>query len=295
MVLTMNQRETTLRCLESLMADDATPFRVVVWDNGSHDGTVEDVREAYPQVLAYHHPGNLGAAGGRNAAARLAIDTFDPEYLLFLDNDILVEPGFVSGLLRPFLENQRVGQTQAKLRFMHDPERLNDGGGARVNFLLWRVRPVGYGELDRGQYDQPRKCVSCGGAMMVRADLFQRLGGFDLSFNPFGPEDLDFSLRLVKAGYEAWYAPAAVARHAVSHSYGGGYAEEYARHKTRHWFHFMNRHASLPERIGFYLLGLPYIGTRAVLREARRGNVRAIRGLMRGAADLLASQAPGRR
>jgi GT2 family glycosyltransferase len=295
LILSMNQRDTTLRCLESLMACEEVPFRALVWDNGSHDETVEAVREVYPQVLAHYHPGNLGVAGGRNAAAKLAIDTFDPEYLLFLDNDILVERGFVGGLLRPFDEHEKVGQTQAKLRFLHDRDRLNDGGGARVDFIRWRVRPVGYGEVDRGQHDKPRKCVSCGGAMMVRSDLFQQLGGFDLRFNPFGPEDLDFSLRLTKLGYQSWYAPTAVAYHAVSHTYGGGYAEEYARHKMRHWFHFMNRHASLPERVGFYLFGLPYIAAQVTLREGRRGNIKAVRGLMRGAMDLISSEPASKR
>jgi GT2 family glycosyltransferase len=60
---------------------------------------------------------------------------------------------------------------------MHDRARLNDGGGARINYLLWRTTPVGYGELDRGQYDRVRECVSCGGAMMVRRDVFEELGG----------------------------------------------------------------------------------------------------------------------
>jgi GT2 family glycosyltransferase len=285
-VLTLNQRDRTLKCLASLMAPEEPAFHVLVWDNGSNDDTVAAIREAFPDVLAHYHPGNLGVASGRNAAAELAMQTFNPTHLLFLDNDMLFEPGFVRALLKPFAEDDELGQTQAKLRFMDDRQRLNDGGGARINFVLWQITPVGYGEIDRGQHDTIKRCIACGGAMMVRSDLFQQLGGFDPRFDPFGPEDLDFSLRLQKAGYRALYVPQAVAYHVVSHTFGEGYSEDYARHKSRHWFTFMRRHASPIQQLGFFLFGAPYLAIRAILREGRKGNLGALRGLVRGILDL---------
>jgi GT2 family glycosyltransferase len=281
-ILTLNQCAQTLECLAALYDSSPEKYQVLVWDNGSQDGTAAAVRQAFPEVPVHEHPSNLGVASGRNAAARLSLDSFQPTHLLFLDNDILVERGFVEALSGPFLDNDKVGQTQAKLRFMHDRERLNDGGGARINFLTWQVTPVGYGEIDRGQHDSVRRCISCGGAMMVRADLFQALGGFDPLFDPFGPEDLDFSLRLQQAGYLALYVPQAMAYHAVSHTFGKGYTETYARHKARHWLAFMRRHASLTQKLGFYTMGAPYLVLRLLLREGRRGNLGAIRGIARG-------------
>jgi len=288
-VLTLNQRDRTLQCLASLMALREPPFDVIVWDNGSQDGTLAAVQEAFPDVLVHYHPSNLGVASGRNAAAELAVKTFSPSYLLFLDNDMLVEPDFVGALLKPLTEDDRIGQTQAKLRFMHDREMLNDGGGAQINFLLWQIMPVGYGEIDRGQHDTVKKCIACGGAMMVRTDVFQQLGGFDTKFDPFGPEDLDFSLRLQKAGYSSLYVPQAIAYHAVSHTFGRGYSENYARHKSRHWFLFMRRHASLMQKLGFFFLGVPYLAVRMIIREGRKGNLGVFRGLVRGMLDFYKS------
>jgi GT2 family glycosyltransferase len=281
-ILTYNQQAKTLECLSHLTKEVDIPFSILVWDNGSHDETVEAVQEAYPQVVTHYHTQNLGVAGGRNAAARMAIADLGATHLLFLDNDIWVEPGFISALYAPFEEDERVGQTQSKLRLMDAPDRINDGGGARINFLLWRVTPVGYGELDQGQHDSIRECVSCGGSMMVRADVFQMLEGFDLLFGPFGPEDMDFSLRLKKSGYKALYIPAAVGYHEVSHTYGKGYSEDYARHKSRHWLAFMRRHATLRQKLGFYLLGAPYLVVNVIFREVGRGNWKAVRGLLRG-------------
>jgi GT2 family glycosyltransferase len=118
--------------------------------------------------------------------------------------------------------------------------------------------------------------------MMVRSDIFQQLSGFDPVFGPFGPEDVDFSLRLQKAGYKVMYVPKAVGYHEVSHTFGKGYSEEYARHKSRHWLLFMRRHANVWQKLAFYLFGAPVLVVKVFVREARRGNLRAIRGLAEG-------------
>jgi len=282
LILTCKQRDITLACLSALFAGMDIPFKVLVWDNGSQDDTLAAVRKSFPEVLTYYSQENLGVAGGRNASAKMAIEAHGATHMLFLDNDILVEPGFVGALYQPFEKDPQLGQAQAKLRFMYDRSLINDGGGARISFIFWRVRPVGFGEPDRGQYDTPHPCISCGGAMMVRADVFQQLNGFDSLFGPFGPEDLDFSLRLRKAGYQALYIPRAVGYHQGSHTFGEGYSEEYARHKSRHWLLFMRRHATTGQKLAFYLFGAPILAIQVFIREAKRGNLGAVRGLLQG-------------
>jgi GT2 family glycosyltransferase len=177
---------------------------------------------------------------------------------------------------------------------MHDRQRLNDGGGCRINFALGQTLPVGFGEIDHGQYDAPKPCIACGGAMMVRASLFRDLGGFDARFDPFGPEDIDFSLRLKKAGYRALYVPAAVAYHEVSHTFGAGYSEDYARHKARHWLLLLRRHASFWQKMSFFLVGGPVLAARVLWREGAKGNWRAFLGLMRGLLDFVEAKRAAR-
>jgi GT2 family glycosyltransferase len=291
-MLTVNQRETTLRALASLSPEDRRRSHVLVWDNGSIDGTLEAVRERFPDVHLRRHDSNLGVASGRNAAAAYAMERFAPTHLLFVDNDLVFTPGFVDALLQPFMADGRVGQTQAKLRFLHEPELINDGGGCRISFWRGWTRPVGFREPDRGQYDSPAPCISCGGAMMTRADVFRELDGFDTSFDPFGPEDLDFSLRLQKRAYHSLYVPRAMAYHEVSHTFGGAqYTAQYARIKAQHWLRFLGRHGSLPEKIGFALVGAPVIALRMALREGRKRNPGALFGSVWG---VVAGLAPWR-
>ena len=282
-MLTLNQRDRTVRALASFNADECRRVHVLVWDNGSTDNTAEAVRAQFPDVHVHWHHTNLGVASGRNAAAAYAMERFAPTHLLFLDNDLVLTPGFINGLLEPLIHDDRVGQTQAKLRFLHEPDLLNDGGGCRISFWRGRTQPVGFREVDRGQYDVPTPCISCGGAMMVRADVFRALGGFDAAFDPFGPEDLDFSLRLQEKGYRAMYAPSAMAYHEVSHTFGGGqYTAQYARLKAQHWLRFLGRHGTLLEKIGFALVGVPLIVLRMGIREGRRRNPGALLGSARG-------------
>jgi GT2 family glycosyltransferase len=282
-ILTHEQREMTLECLDFVLRMDGPDFDVLVWDNGSTDATVEAIGEKFPTVVAHHSPKNLGVASGRNAGAALAVRRFNPTHFLFLDNDIEVEPGFLAALVDGFGTDGRVGQTQAKLRFYDARDRLNDGGGCRISFWRGTTIPVGFDEVDRGQHDQRRDCIACGGAMLTSVALFEELGGFDSRFDPVGPEDIDYSLRLQKSGHRALFIPEAVGYHRVSHTFGGGrYSEEYAQHKARNWFTFLRRHAPLHQKLGFFLISAPLLVLRMVIREGRQGNFGAIRGMLRG-------------
>jgi hypothetical protein len=201
---------------------------------------------------------------------------------------MVLQPGFAEALLAPFRDDDRVGQTQAKLLYLDDPGRINDGGGCQINFWMGRTDPVGFKEMDHGQCDSVAPCISCGGAMMVRVDLFQQLGGFDSIFDPFGPEDLDFSLRLQALGYKALYIPSAVAYHAVNHTFEGGeYTAVYARSKARHWLRFLRRHGTPVQKLGFALVGAPVIAMRMTAREVLRGNPGAVIGSVRGLFEAL--------
>jgi GT2 family glycosyltransferase/SAM-dependent methyltransferase len=282
-ILTWSQAEITLRCLDSLVRSGIPAETVVLWDNGSSDGTADAVAEAYPRVVFHRSQRNLGVASGRNAAAELAMRTLGPDYLLFLDNDMVVTEGLIDRLRAPFQDDPMLAQTEAKIRMLGDSRRINAAGGSHVAFHRGTTTPVGYGELDEGQFDTPRVCLPNGGATMVRTDVFRQLHGFDPVFDPYGPEDLDFSFRVRKAGYHGLYVPDAMVYHRHDRTVeGGDFTRTYTANKVRHWLVLMRRHASLWQQVRFFVWGAPSAAFRLLRRELTRGNLAVVTGMLGG-------------
>lgn len=282
-VLGFDRREKTRACIASLLRCEHPELRVLVFDNGSRDGTGAAIAAVFPHVPVERSPVNLGAAAGRNRAVAAVTERWTPDLLLFVDDDAEVHPNAVTALERPFREpgHDRLGATAAKIRFPGEPPRIYVAGGSRLRLWLGDTSPRGHGESDVGQYDRPEPCVPGAGCLMVRRTAFEDVGGFDPAFDPYGYEDLDFSLRLIEAGWRILYVPEALAWHERGHSFGTGrFTPLYAEVKRRNWMRFLRRHGSMAERIGFWTVGAPLRFTRAAARELRHGNLSAVAALL---------------
>ena len=288
-VLTYDQRETTLRFLTSFRQVEAPSHRIWLWDNGSRDGTAEAVARDYPEVRRLAHPHNLGVASGRNRAAETALETEGSPYLLFIDNDMTVEPDFLIQLWEPLVREPALAQTTGKILDLSKPERLYGAGGCRINFLTGKTDHIGWGEVDRGQYDgrdDRRPCLPSGGCLLVRSEIFRRLDGFDTLFDPYGPEDLDFDLRLRALGGVARYVPGAVVYHESEpgRTFEGGAGQaSYTGNRVAQWLRFLHRHGRWWQIGGFYAFGAPWRLLNLLGRAWRQGGLgTALEGVVGG-------------
>lgn len=265
-ILSVDQCSDTLRCLDSLARSGAQSLAIVVLDNGSRDDSADVIRREHPEALVVRSERNLGASGGRNHAAEEALRRFDPAYMLFLDNDTEVRPGFLAPLLAPLEADPTLGQTAPKLLLRSHPECLDMAGGAEIVWWRGETTGRGRGEIDRGQYDEPVDCVA-GGCTLVRTSAFRAVGGFDPVFDPYGYEDMDFSLRLIGRGYGSRYVPESEILHANTQTFEGGrYTARYGVRKAKNWLIFLFRHAPVGARVGFLLGGVPWLVLRRVGR-----------------------------
>jgi GT2 family glycosyltransferase len=154
---------------------------------------------------------NLGFAGGCNVGMRDALCR-RTDYILLLNNDTIVAPDFLSQLVHVAELDEKIGAVSPKILFFDRPDRLNYAGGEH---RLWRLFPkmIGLRHLDDGRYNKLREVSFLTGcAFLIKADVVRRIGVLEEVYFHFY-EDIEWSLRVLEAGYKAMYVPAAVIWH----------------------------------------------------------------------------------
>jgi glycosyltransferase involved in cell wall biosynthesis len=193
--------EATFQCLRSLLREvDFSDAEVIVVDDAS---TYETARvlahfEGFVRVLT--NETREGAAGARNRGASVARG----EFIVFLDSAASVQAGWLRNLLETAERDARVGAVGSLL--LDAGGRIREAGG-----VVWRdgeVFPYGRGKSpDDRRFTFAREVDYCSGAsLLVRRELFERLGGFDRRDAP-GREDADLCFGLRALGHKVVYQP----------------------------------------------------------------------------------------
>lgn len=203
-------------CFDALLPQLPPHAEVLLVDNGSHDGSLELVRERYPTVRVIALPSNLGFAGGVNVGLRAARS----DLMLLLNNDAFVDPGCIEHLLAAAEQHPDVGAFGLVLTFAHRPE-LVASAGIRVRrdalaLDLWPGRHV----RDLPPEPQPVFGPSGGGVLYRRA-LLEDIGLLEPSFFSY-LEDVDLAWRAQLRGWRSLVITASSARHVYSATGGEG-------------------------------------------------------------------------
>jgi GT2 family glycosyltransferase len=219
-VLNWNRREDTLACLGSLAAVSYPEFLPLVVDNGSTDGSLEAIAAAYPQVELIAAGSNLGFAEGSNLGIRRALE-LGAAYVLLLNNDTEVEPGFVEALVAEARRRPDAAALCSKVLFFEPPGLIWFAGARLDPRSGYNGRQRGYRERDDGRFDQVVETDrACAASMLVRREVLDEVGLLDPVLFAYS-EDTDWSLRASARGYHHYVVPASRVLHKVSASSGG--------------------------------------------------------------------------
>jgi GT2 family glycosyltransferase len=202
-------------CFSALRALDYPEdrFEVLLIDNASTDGSAESVRRDHAWVRLVENDTNVGFSAGCNQGAALSPEA---EVLVFLNNDMRVEPRWLRELVSPIARGE-CSTTTARM-YSWDGKLMNSAGGG-MNFHGIGIQR-GYLEEPGESYAWPRKTLfACGGAMAVDAGVFEEVGGFDDEYFAYY-EDVDLGWRTWLAGKEVWYVPTAECYHHHSSTSG---------------------------------------------------------------------------
>jgi len=215
-MLNHNARFLTEQAIKSIDCQTYTNLHVYLIDNGSSNLGMQAAVVGNESVTYYRSETNLGCAAGRNFGMRVAL-LDQTDYLLFLDNDVTLHPDMVSKLVACAESDSAIGAVSPKIFFADPAERIWFAGG---RFKPWWgfARMVGWKKKDAPVYDLRREIDwVCGCAFMVKADVPGSVGPLDERYS-IENEDVEWSLRIKKAGYRLVYCPDAMVWHRIGGS-----------------------------------------------------------------------------
>lgn len=218
-IVTWNALPLLKRFLPSVVATDYPNLEVILADNASTDGSATFVRERFPSVEVVRHPANWRFCRGNNAALPHATG----RYVVLLNNDVEVPPGWLRPLVRLLEEQPDVAAAQPKLLQTEAPGRFEYAGAAggfidRTGYPFTRGRLFQLLEADRGQYDDARDVFwATGAAMLLRrealtGDHSRAVGLLDEAFE-MHMEEIDLCWRLWRAGWRVQVEPSSEVYH----------------------------------------------------------------------------------
>ncbi len=260
-----NGGDDTLRALESLRG-----IETIVVDNGSADGSAERVEERFPELELIRTGENLGFAGGNNAGIRAALAR-GADWVLLINNDAVAGEGLAEALARAAAARPDAGILACKI-FLHD-DVLQYAGASFAAILGYSGRLDGYGQRDDGRWETMRDVGRAdGAAMAVSRAAIERAGLLDEELFAY-VEDVDWSLRVRKAGFSVVFVPDAKVWHLGSASTGGATSTSNLYYATRNTLVVAERHRPLPPGLRELRRGV-VVGSHLV-RAGRRAESRA--------------------
>jgi hypothetical protein len=178
---------------------------VLLIDNASTDDSIKIAKEKFgksPHLRILRNFDNLGFAAGNNVGVKYG----QGEYVVFLNNDTIVEPHWLVELVSVMETDAKIGAAQSKLLSLAD-KRFIDSVGDFIDYYGFPIRRGSWGEEDKGQYDRVEEIFSArGAALIVRRKILAEIGAFDADFF-LSYEDIDLCWRIRLNGYKIVFVP----------------------------------------------------------------------------------------
>lgn len=198
----------------SVAATDYRNYEIILADNASTDGSKQWIRDHFPDTKIAEFDKNYGYCGGNNRAVPYA----DGDILVFLNNDVRVEPDWLKNIAQCFQKDENIAAVQPKMLWDKDPQYFEYAGAAGgfldlFGYPFCRGRVFDTLEKDQGQYNHESDILwASGAALAIRKELFEKIGPFDEDFE-FHMEEIDLCWRLWNIGYRVRYCPKSTVYH----------------------------------------------------------------------------------
>lgn len=222
-ILTHNQLEYTKKCINSIFKHTKETFELIVVDNGSTDGTVEYLESeaggrgqaAGARIRIIKNKENLGFAAGNNQGMAAA----KGDYILLMNNDIVVTPGWLERLITCAERKPQIGIVGPVSNYVSGPQLIRDVTYNTSDLDGLDDFATEFSNRYTGNTKRFIRVV--GFCMLIKRAVIDKIGGLDARYGLGNFEDDDFSLRAALAGFESWIAQDCFVHHFGSRTFGG--------------------------------------------------------------------------
>ena len=234
-VLNWNGRKVLPRCLESLSRQSSDSFQLVVVDNGSTDGSADEIRKCYYKPCEIIRlPHNMGFSKANNIALR-GVTT---PYVALLNNDAFPEPDWLESLVAALQKYPEAGFAASKLLFDNARNIIDRAGDGYTTAGAAYLR--GRGAQSSQYHEEEMVFGACAAAALYRTEMLRSIGLFDEDFFLLH-EDVDLSFRAQLMRYRCVYVPQAVAYHRASSTLvHDSSTSVYFGHRNLEWVYVKN-------------------------------------------------------
>ncbi len=182
--------------------------RIIIADNASTDSSLEFLSSNFPNIETIILDKNYGFAGGYNKA----LSMIEADYFVLLNSDVEVSENWLEPLIKCLDQNKHIAACQPKILSHSNRSNFEHAGAAggfidMFGFPFCRGRVLANVEKDEGQYNEKTEIFWASGAcMVIRSDVFKKVGGFDDEFFAH-MEEIDLCWRIKSRGYGILYVP----------------------------------------------------------------------------------------
>lgn len=207
---TIAKEDYLKKCLESLTVQTHPAQETIVIDNSVDARLRQDIAQAHPSVKLFFSQNNLSYCASLNKG----ISNSFGDFILCLNDDMVLDSRFIEKALRGFLLDAKVGMVSGKI-LRCDKETIDSTGLFLSCYRTAKER--GYSLKDKGQFEQEGYIFGAGGAAaFYRKDMLEDIKEGQDYFDPnfhFFYEDLDVAWRAMRAGWKGYYMPEAIGFH----------------------------------------------------------------------------------
>lgn len=272
-----NTDDDTTECLKSLakVKNGDWEQQVYVIDNGSKEPYQLPSRGMPKQVELLRSESNLGFTGGTNLGIQDALAFFQPDFILLLNSDTILDPDFLVRLHARAKEDPSIGMLNPLVYFAPKYEfHQNSYSKAATGNIIWYAGGSidwlhlagfhrGVDEIDRGQF-LPENSSSLtsdfatGCCVLIRREVIETIGFFDDSYFLYW-EDVDYSIRARKAGFKIALEPTSIMYHKNAGSADGAGSRLQQYYQTRNRFAVALKHGNMLAKLTALRLGWRYL------------------------------------